>query len=155
VKILNKDIGKEGIKYAVVGLGGYVLDVGLFNFLSIVNSQQNLGVDQILIKASTTVLAISFTYIGNSRWTFSKRDPRPHTTLRLNKYFVVNFVGLLLTLLPMYISRNVLGFESLLADNISANIIGVGLAAIFRFIASRFWVFTPRSPILDDPIKKI
>jgi putative flippase GtrA len=54
----------------------------------------------------------------------------------------VNTAGLLVTLIPLYVSRNVLGYDSLLADNISANLIGVALAAAFRFLANRIWVFT-------------
>jgi putative flippase GtrA len=53
----------------------------------------------------------------------------------------VNIDGLLLILLTLGISHYVLGFQSLLADNISGNIIGVGFATVFRFIANRYWVF--------------
>jgi putative flippase GtrA len=34
-----------------------------------------------------------------------------------------------------------LGFTSLLADNISTNVIGLVLATTFRFLMYRFWVF--------------
>jgi len=141
VRFLKKDISQEGAKYAIIGSLGYVVDVGLFNVLSIVRSTGNFDMDPIAIKALTTVIAISFTYIGNSRWTFRYRDKRPDSFMRMQKYAVVNVLGILITLLPMYVSRNLLGYDSLLADNISANVIGVGLAAVFRFLASRAWVF--------------
>jgi putative flippase GtrA len=62
----------------------------------------------------------------------------------------VNTIGLILTIIPLYVSRYVLGFDSLLADNISANILGVGLALVFRFIANRVWVFTASRPLTND-----
>ena len=36
-----------------------------------------------------------------------------------------------------------LGFTSLLADNISSNVIGLGLGTLFRFTFYRMWVFAP------------
>jgi putative flippase GtrA len=39
------------------------------------------------------------------------------------------------------ISRYILGFDSILADNISSNVIGVGIGTIFRFWAYRTLVF--------------
>ena len=37
-----------------------------------------------------------------------------------------------------------LGFTSLLADNISSNVIGLALGTAFRFSLYRLWVFSPR-----------
>jgi len=54
---------------------------------------------------------------------------------------LVNVFGLVITLTPLYVSRNILGLTNLVADNISANLIGVGMALLFRFTASRLWVF--------------
>jgi putative flippase GtrA len=38
----------------------------------------------------------------------------------------------------------VLNLTSLLADNISGNIIGLGLGTIVRFVLYRYWVWSPR-----------
>ena len=40
------------------------------------------------------------------------------------------------------ISHYALGFTSPLADNIAANVVGLGLATAFRFWSYRRWVFT-------------
>lgn len=64
---------------------------------------------------------------------------------RILRYAAVNVVGLSITILALFVSRNILGFDTLLADNISANVVGVGLALIFRFFANRKWVFIERS----------
>ena len=137
----NHDLGQEALKYLIVGAGGFVIDVGLFNLLSISSSQGPLYLDPFSIKAISFTLAVTFTYVVNSHWTFRKRNARPEGVSRILRYSLVNVFGLLITLIPLYVSRNVLGFTSLLADNISANVIGVGLAVLFRFTASRLWVF--------------
>jgi putative flippase GtrA len=139
--LFNQDLRQEAFKYLVVGAGGFVIDVGLFNLLSISSSQGPLNPDPFSIKAISFTLAVTFTYVVNSRWTFHKRNARPEGVSRIFRYSLVNVFGLLITLIPLYVSRNVLGFTSLLADNISANVIGVGLAVLFRFTASRLWVF--------------
>ena len=139
--MFNQDLRQEAFKYLVVGAGGFVIDVGLFNLLSISSSQGPLNLDPFSIKAISFTLAVTFTYVVNSRWTFHKRNARPEGVSRIFRYSLVNVFGLLITLIPLYVSRNVLGFTSLLADNISANVIGVGLAVLFRFTASRLWVF--------------
>lgn len=58
---------------------------------------------------------------------------------------MINIFGSALTVLPLYVSWYVLVLESLLADNISVNIIGVGLALVFGFVMNRQIVF------LDEP----
>jgi putative flippase GtrA len=44
----------------------------------------------------------------------------------------------------MALSRYALGLDGVVADNVSGNIIGVGLALVFRFWAYRRWVFPAR-----------
>ena len=139
--LFSQDLGQEGLKYLIVGAGGFVIDVGVFNFLSIASTEGQLSLDPYSIKAISFTLAVTFTYLVNSRWTFRKRNARPEGLSRILRYSLVNVVGLLITLIPLYVSRNVLGFTSLLADNISANVVGVGFAVVFRFTASRLWVF--------------
>jgi hypothetical protein len=39
-----------------------------------------------------------------------------------------------------------MGLTSPLADNISNNVIGLGLGTLFRFALYRWWVFSPNRP---------
>ncbi len=142
MKFLSQPLSREASKYLVVGAGGYVIDVGIFNLLSLSRIFGLLELEPISAKTISFVFAVTFTYIANSRWTFLERQGRPEGINRISRYAIVNLVGLGVTVLPLYISRYVLGFDSLLADNISANVIGVGLALIFRFFANRVFVFT-------------
>jgi putative flippase GtrA len=44
----------------------------------------------------------------------------------------------------VWLSHYVLGFTSLLADNIANNVIGLLLGTLFRFAFYRWWVFSPK-----------
>jgi putative flippase GtrA len=139
-----KKLLPEASKYSTVGAMGYVVDVSLFNLFSVVGKTV-FEVDQPFgAKIAATAIAVFFTYVLNSRWTFKHRNGRPESLSRIVRYALVNVVGLSITILALFVSRNILGFDSLLADNISANVVGVGLAMIFRFFANRKWVFIER-----------
>lgn len=131
----------EAFRFLIVGAIGYVIDVLIFNILMIVPNLSNGLGGPLLPKAFATLVAISFTYWANSSWTFKSRNGKSKSIRQFGQYFLVNIVGLLIILFSLTISHYVLGFQSLLADNISANIIGVGLATVFRFLANRYWVF--------------
>ncbi len=141
MRILQKDISREALKYLAVGAIGYLIDVSIFNLLSWLESNWTNEDLPLLNKTISSLIAISFTYLANSRWTFRGRTGSKEGVARVLKYGVVNLLGLLITLIPLFVSRYVLGFDSLLADNISANIIGTGLALGFRFLMARRWVF--------------
>lgn len=141
MSFLGREVSREAFKYIIVGTGGYVIDVGLFNILSIARAQGQPDFDPLVIKTISFIVAVIFTYVFNARWTFRQRDFRPEGVSRILRYSLVNVLGLVITLTPLYISRNILGLTNLVADNISANVIGVGMALLFRFTASRLWVF--------------
>jgi len=132
---------QEAKKYLVVGAAGYLLDVGLFNLLSVSSVSPDFEMSPLIFKFVSTSCAITLTYILNSRWTFSDRRGRSEGFFRAFLYLLVNIVGLFITLVPLYISHYVLGLDSLFADNISGNFIGVLLALIFRFSLNRKFVY--------------
>lgn len=142
VKVFSKPLGAEATKYLVVGAGGYLIDVGVFNLISLSRIIGFTDLGPITAKVISFIVAVTFTYIANSRWTFRSRNGRPEGINRIVRYAAVNVMGLVITLIPLYISRYVLGLDSLLADNISANVIGVATALIFRFFANRQFVFS-------------
>ena len=139
---MKRDISKEAMRYIAVGAIGYIVDTGLFNVLSLFVDLGFGEFNPLANKFVSSLIAIAITYVGNSRWTFKHRTGRPEGVGRVARYGVVNAIGFAIGLASLGYSRYVLGFESLLADNISANVIGVGLALVFRFLANRYWVFT-------------
>ena len=60
-------------------------------------------------------------------------------------YLVANSVG-------MFVSRNVFGWDSIYADNVSGNVIGALLGNAFRFWAFRRFVFKVRSPLVVEHV---
>jgi putative flippase GtrA len=138
---MKREISKEALRYLAVGALGYVIDTGLFNVLSLFVDIGFGDYNPLANKALSSSIAIAFTYIGNSRWTFRNRTGRPEGFGRIARYGVVNAIGFGIGLASLGFSRYVLGFESLLADNISGNVVGVALALVFRFLANRCWVF--------------
>ena len=95
-------------------------------------------------KVISTVLATTFAYFGNRHWTFRHRERRG---LRREYilFFGFNAVGLAIALGCLGVSHYVLRLTSPLADNVSANVIGMVLGTVFRFWAYRRFVFTAAS----------
>ncbi|WP_227496983.1 GtrA family protein [Planctomonas psychrotolerans] len=132
------------MKFGLVGGVGFVIDVGVFTLLRIsVLSPDVLHEGPILAKVVSTSLAIGANWVGNRYWTFGPhRSAR--TTLEAVEFLVVSLLGMGIGLLCLWISHYVLGFTSVLADNISSNVIGLLLGSVFRFTLYRHWVYSPR-----------
>jgi len=131
-------------RFGVIGAGGFLLDFGIFNLLLFtVFDPKNVHEGPLFAKAVSTCVAILFNWVGNRFWTF--REHRGKQLVREGVEFaVVSLGGLVIGLGCLWISHYVLGLDSKLADNISSNVIGLGLGTLFRFALYRFWVFSPR-----------
>jgi len=132
------------IKFGVVGSLGFALDVAVFNLLRV----GVLGTDQwwataIGAKVVSTSLAIIFNWLGNRFWTF-RHERHTHIAREFAEFVVASLLGLGLSLAFLWFTHYVLNFTSLLADNISGNIIGLGLGTVVRFVLYRYWVWSPR-----------
>lgn len=121
----------------MVGVAGFALDVGLFNFLRI-----STQIDSYSAKVISTVIAVGATFLVNSVWTFRVRElGRRSRAMRFTKYSTVHLLGMPIPLFALFFSREVLGFTSLLADNLSANLVGVAIAFGLRWTLNANWVF--------------
>lgn len=136
---LRRGIG-EIYRFSVVGLLAFVVDVGLFNLLVHVGHPAPLQHKPLTAKTISVVVATVVAYQLNREWTWKNRQRRGFWR-EYSLYFLLNGVGLALTLLPLAISRYLLDLDSALADNISANVIGLALGTLFRFWSYRRWVF--------------
>ena len=126
----------EVAKFGAVGLVCYVIDIGIFNLLA----AGPLSGKPLTAKVVSTVVATTAAYLGNRFWTFRHRQ-RTSMAREYLLFFVLNGIGLLISVGVLWFSHYALGFTSLLADNISANVVGLGLGTLFRFWSYRKWVF--------------
>ncbi|GAA2243010.1 GtrA family protein [Herbiconiux moechotypicola] len=137
-------LATEFIRFGLVGGVGFVVDVGVFNLLrtTIMDPGQMHG-GPVIAKLISTTLAILVNWLGNRYWTF--RERRRADVLRESvEFFAVSIAGMGIGLACLWFSHYVLGFRSLLADNISGNVIGLVLGAVFRFVLYRVWVFSEK-----------
>ena len=130
-------------RFGIIGGIGFVIDFAVFNLLiATVLSTESLHEGPLLAKVVSTTIAIIFNWLGNRHWTF--RAHRGRQLLREGIEFgIVSFAGLLIGLTCLWVSHYLLGFTDRISDNISSNVIGLGLGTLFRFTLYRTWVFAP------------
>lgn len=148
-----RHLGPEAVKFGIVGLTGVALQFVVFNLLRYAGPG---GVGPLNGKPVTAlVLAIAaatvVTYLGNRYWTYRHRR-RGHPARELPVFVVLNAIAIGIGSLCLAFSTYVLGLRSPLADNLSGNVIGLGLGTLFRFWSYRRFVFTgsDRTPT-EDP----
>jgi putative flippase GtrA len=135
------DFVRSALKYGAVGLVGFAVDVGVFNALRLLEGSLPYAMTNPLgAKAISVTLSTIVAWLGNRYWTF-RHTRRTGRTREFLEFALVAAIGLGISLFCLWISHYVLGFTSLAADNISGNVIGLGLATTFRFLAARYWVF--------------
>ena len=129
------------LKFGIVGLVGYAIDVGIFNALRLgVLGDGHFFQGPIGAKIASVTVSTLATWFGNRYWTF-RENRRQNFALELFEFSAIAVIGMGISLFCLYISHYVLGYTSLLADNISTNVVGLVLATAFRFLLYRFWVY--------------
>ncbi len=122
-------------RFGIIGALAFVVDVGTFNL-----ARHVLDLGPLTSKTIAVVLATTFAFGGNRSWTFDQRQRR-HAGSAYVLFFAANGVALLISLACLATSTYVLGLDSALAENVSANLVGVALGTLFRFWAYERWVF--------------
>lgn len=129
------------LKFGIVGLVGYGVDVAVFNLLRLGALGDGHALQgPIGAKVASVSLAIVVNWIGNRYWTF-RAHRRANRLAEFAEFLAVSLGGMVIGLLCLGVSHYVLGFRSLLADNISGNVIGLVLGSLFRFVLYRYWVW--------------
>ena len=129
----------EVVTFLAVGGLGYVVDVASFNLLR--SAPMLSTVDPSYARVAAVALAMVVTYSGNRLLTWrgqSSGDRRREIGL----FIVFNIIGLGPSVAALVISHDLLGMTSRLADNISANVVGLALGTLFRYWTYKRFVFT-------------
>ncbi|MFC2434171.1 MAG: GtrA family protein [Peptidiphaga sp.] len=134
----------EFLQFCTVGLGAYVVDVGLFNLLAHTGLITLPGDQSMTAKIISVTVSVIFSWVANRLWTFKEKRSADKTR-EFAMFVLVNLGGMLIALGCLAFSRYTLGLTSQFADNVSANVVGLILGTAFRYVMYRYVVFSPGS----------
>jgi putative flippase GtrA len=141
-------ISGEAAKFSAVNVAATVVAIVLFNLL--VHGIPGLYTPGPLNGWPVTswflanCVGMVISYFGSRHYAFRNRRPAGPAGGAL-RYAAVNVASFVIPMACLWVSRNVLGWDSALADNLSANVVGALLGMVFRFWAFRRFVF--RHPV--------
>ena len=124
----------EVAKFGAVGICAFIITIVGTNVL-----HYGVGLGPLTSVTVATVVATVFAFLGNKLWAFRHRNGS-HWGRESVLFFVFNGIGLLIQLGVVAAVLYGLGVDDKLSYNVS-NIIGIGIATIFRLYCYRRWVF--------------
>jgi putative flippase GtrA len=133
----------EVAKFGTVGILAFLITILGANAL-----RYGAGLGPLTSVALATAVATVFAFLGNKLWAFRHRRGS-HWGRESVLFFVFNGIGLLIQLGFVSVARYGLGLEDKFSYNV-ANIVGVGVATIFRLYCYRRWVFV----MADDALQQ-
>jgi len=128
----------EIAKFGIVGTLAFFITIGGANGL-----RSGAGLGPLTSVTIATIVATVFAFLGNKLWAFRHRKGS-HLGRESVLFFAFNGIGLLISLAVVAAARYGLGLKDTFSYNV-ANIIGIGLATMFRLYTYRRWVF-----LMDD-----
>ena len=140
---------RELSKFGTVGGIAFLIDSAIYNVLL------PTGMETLVAKTVSTVIATTFAFFGNRFWTWRHRAHH-HMARQYTMFFLLNAVGLSIGLACLAISHYGLGqiwpaLQSPLADNISGQLVGTALGTLFRFWSYRRFVFPEAGRPAGEP----
>ncbi|MDX6321505.1 MAG: hypothetical protein QOF52_1363 [Propionibacteriaceae bacterium] len=137
-----RHLGPEAIKFGIVGLTGVAVQVMVFNLLRYAGPGYVGVLEDRPITAQVLAIGVAtvVTYLGNRYWTYHHRE-KGKVSRELPVFVILNGIAIAIGAACLAISHYLLGLTSPLADNLSGNVIGLGLGTLFRFWSYRRFVF--------------
>lgn len=136
IRGLISEVGKFG----VVGGCAFLVDLAIYNVLL------RQGMETLFAKTVSTTIATTIAFLGNRFWTWRDKGDHAGMARQYTTFFVLNLIGLGISLACLAISHYGLGSfwapaRSALADNIAGLGVGTALGTLFRFWSYRRYVF--------------
>ena len=139
------------LKFGLVGGLGIVVDLGVFNALRLtVLAPEVVSWGPMAANIIGTLVAILFNWVGNRLWTFRHDRHHNSTWQEAVEFLLVSLAGLVISLIPLWITHYLFDWTSPLSDNI-AKLVGIGVGSIFRFALYRWWVYSPARIRANEP----
>ena len=116
-------------KFGLVGGSGYLINLGVFAFLS-----ANLGIHHLIAAVGAFVVAVSSNFFWNRHWTFAAGHG--HAGFQAARFFAVSVAALLINLVVL---EALIGGTSM--GELGAQAIAVAVAMPFNFLGNKLWTF--------------
>lgn len=147
-----RHLGPEATRFAIVGLSGVGVQIVVFNLLRYAGPDYAGVLENRPITAQVIAISVAtvVTYLGNRYWTY-RHQARGKVSRELPVFVILNAIAIGIGALCLAVSHYLLGLTSPLADNLSGNVIGLGLGTLFRFWSYRRFVFTGQAAVPEDP----
>jgi dolichol-phosphate mannosyltransferase len=126
----SRDSWIQLFKFGVVGGSGYLINLGVFAFLS-----GNLGVFHAVAAVGAFCVAVTSNFLWNRYWTFGPGEGLAH--MQAARFFAVSVACLAINLILL---------EAIVANSsiseLAAQAIAVAVAMPFNFLGNKLWTFT-------------
>ena len=117
------------LKFGVVGGSGYLINLGVFAFLS-----GNLGVYHAVAAIGAFCVAVTSNFLWNRYWTFGPGEGLAH--MQAARFLAVSVACLMINLVVL---------EAIVASSpiseLAAQAIAVAVAMPFNFLGNKLWTF--------------
>ncbi len=117
------------IKFGLVGVSGYLINLGVFALLS-----GNLGIHHILAAVAAFAVAVTSNFFWNRHWTFTAGDG--HAGFQAARFFTVSVAALAINLAVLEALVDGAGMGDL-----TSQAIAVAVAMPFNFLGNKLWTF--------------
>jgi putative flippase GtrA len=150
------ETAKQAGKFGIVGISNTLIDLGIFNVLTLV-----FGVYVVIANVISVSIAILNSYIWNKTWTFQDTT-RDHLVAQFTKFVSFSLVGMGIQTLMVWLlaTRWTLTgelvyavvelvrldgvFPEIFVINNWAKVWGIGLALVWNFFAYKKWTFNTK-----------
>jgi dolichol-phosphate mannosyltransferase len=124
----SRDNWVQLLKFGVVGGSGYLINLGVFAFLS-----GNLGVYHAVAAIGAFCVAVTSNFLWNRYWTFGPGEGLAH--MQAARFLAVSVACLVINLLVLEL------LVSSGMNELGAQAIAVAVAMPFNFIFNKLWTF--------------
>jgi putative flippase GtrA len=132
----------EAAKFLTVGGFATLVSFLIFNWLvhGYVDGPGPMNQQPLVAFVLANLVGMVVSYRGSRSWAFRHREAVGVAGGRIS-FLVINVASMVIPLACLAFTRYVLGRADPIADNVAANVVGLGLGTLARFWAVRTFIF--------------